>query len=450
MDKFTDETYGNWIKYCENINTKITTMWNFILYNQFNNEEIKRLYRKIRFLKSDNKYFIKQNIDLEKKINKLENQVKDILNEKKYYKNRLNKKRKRENNSNLNIKDLDSEWYENQIKKRPKKYKYMNASLRKKNLSNIFSNIKNIKDIINLQNDKHKFDYIKNKKYKNLFNLIPSLERIDKIIGMNNVKNDIFNMICYFVHNLNNKNDLNHIVITGMPGVGKTTLAQYLGHLYRRIGYLKNNKFIKAKRSDLIGEYCGHTAIKTQKIIDSSEGGVLFIDEIYSLGNPKKKDVFTKECIDTINLNLTEKGDKLLVIIAGYKEDVNKCFFNYNLGLERRFPIRFHIDKYTYQELFLILKKFISDDNWIIEDKITDLIIKNNYDNFKFMGGDMMTIFKYAKENFGLRLMKTSLGINNCYKKLTLEDFNNSIQKFKNINKINNNTLPDFIKHLYT
>ena len=92
--------------------------------------------------------------------------------------------------------------------------------------------------------------------------------------------------------------------------------------------------------------------LKTQKVIDNAEGGVLFIDEVYSLGNPGKRDVFTKECIDTINLNLTEKGDKLLVIIAGYHDDVNRCFFNYNQGLERRFPLRFNIKKYSDRNFF--------------------------------------------------------------------------------------------------
>ena len=148
-------------------------------------------------------------------------------------------------------------------------------------------------------------------------------------------------MISYFIHGLSGKGELNHCVITGPPGVGKTTLAALLGDIYLRLGFLKNNNFVVARRSELIGKYCGHTAVQTQEKINEAEGGVLFIDEVYSLGNKKKSDSFTKECIDTINQNLTEKGDKFLCIVAGYEKDVEECFFAYNRGLERRFPIRF-------------------------------------------------------------------------------------------------------------
>ena len=106
------------------------------------------------------------------------------------------------------------------------------------------------------------------------------------------------------------------------------------------MGVIKGNKrniygenkyeFKIVKRSDLIGKYLGHTAAKTQKVIDSCKGGVLFIDEAYSLGNPEGRDSFSKECIDTINQNLTENKANLLCIIAGYKDALDKCFFAYN------------------------------------------------------------------------------------------------------------------------
>jgi len=92
-------------------------------------------------------------------------------------------------------------------------------------------------------------------------------------------------------------------------------------------------------------------------MIDAAKGGVLFIDEVYSLGNAEKRDSFSKECIDTINENLTTKKTDFICIIAGYKEDIKDCFFAYNAGLERRFPIRFHIDEYNASELFSIFKK---------------------------------------------------------------------------------------------
>ena len=127
---------------------------------------------------------------------------------------------------------------------------------------------------------------------------------------MNKAKNQLFRHLAYFLHGSATGNEIMHIQITGPPGVGKTTLAGMLAEIYLVLGFLKNDEIVKAKRSDLIGEYCGQTAVKTQKVIDLAEGGVLLLDEAYSLGNRFKKDVFTKECIDTINRNLTEKKGK--------------------------------------------------------------------------------------------------------------------------------------------
>ena len=142
-----------------------------------------------------------------------------------------------------------------------------------------------------------------------LFELIEPLEKLQKIIGMNDIKNIILDLILTSMQNLYDPNTLFHTIITGPPGVGKTMLAKILGEIYLRLGILKNDEYIfkTAKRSDLVGKYLGHTAIKTQELIDSCTGGVLFIDEVYSLGNEDKKDSFSKECIDTLNLNLTEK-----------------------------------------------------------------------------------------------------------------------------------------------
>jgi hypothetical protein len=180
------------------------------------------------------------------------------------------------------------------------------------------------------------------------------------------------------------------------------------------------------------------------------KGGVLFIDEVYSLGNPQKRDVFTKECIDTINQNLTDKGDKFLCIIAGYKENVDKCFFSYNQGLARRFTLRFNIEKYNSKELYEILLKFIKDEEWIIEENsITEKDIENNIKLFKYYGGDMKTIFQFAKEYYSLRLMKEIVDIKDIKKLLTKKDFDNAIKKFKNLRNEGKEKLPDYIRNLY-
>ena len=149
-----------------------------------------------------------------------------------------------------------------------------------------------------------------------------------------------------------NKYDMLHTIIEGPPGVGKTQLGKILAKIYLSLGIIQSNKFRIATRKDFIGEYLGHTAIKTQKVIDSCMGGVLFIDEAYSLGNgDSKKDTFSKECIDTLNQNLSENKGKFVCIIAGYKENLEHDFFSVNPGLQRRFPFRYSIEKYTSKEL---------------------------------------------------------------------------------------------------
>ena len=114
---------------------------------------------------------------------------------------------------------------------------------------------------------------------------------------------------------------------------------------------------VSAASTDLIAGYLGQTAIKTKEVIQNSLGGVLFIDEAYSLGNNEKRDSFAKECLDTLCESLTEHKDDLMVIIAGYEEQLDECFFAFNQGLNSRFTWRFHTDKYSPNELKEILIK---------------------------------------------------------------------------------------------
>lgn len=451
-----------WILYKNDINSRIEQMWNFFNYNQFNNEEIQKLTREIRFLMKDVEMYKDRNKNqfdeikkLEKKISSLNGEISFLKEEVSYYKSKDEKSRKRSRNesSNLYQGNIDIEdWYKKQMMERPIKYQCIPYLKQQLLLKETFEKINSIDDIIKLKEMKNKFDLVKNEKFKKLFKLIPCLEKINEVIGMTDVKETLYKMICYFIHGLNSKHELNHIVITGSPGVGKTTLAYLLGQIYKNLGFLKNDKFMTAKRAELIGEYCGHTAVKTQKIMDQAEGGVLFIDEIYSLGNPDKRDVFTKECIDTINQNLTEKGDKLLVIIAGYQEDVEKCFFSYNKGLERRFTIRFDIKAYNYKDLFLILKKFVKNDGFELANDIDDSFIKKYYEYYKFMGGDMVTLLKYAKENYSLRLMNNVIDINDnkSLKLLILDDFEKAQLRFNNNRKLKlKEKIPKYIQNLY-
>lgn len=243
---------------------------------------------------------------------------------------------------------------------------------------------------------------------KVLHNLVEPLTTLNAMIGMTAIKQEMVDHILFRVQDFDILNQMMmHTVIEGPPGTGKTEVARIIGRIYLAMGILRNQRFVKATRSQLIAGYLGQTAIATQKMIDSANGGVLFIDEVYSLGNAEKRDSFSKECIDTINENLTTKKTDFICIIAGYKEDIKDCFFAYNAGLERRFPIRFHIDEYNASELFSIFKKKVSENRWTMDESIKLEFFEKHHEKFKFFGGDMELLFNSCKRAHSRRVFAT-------------------------------------------
>lgn len=287
--------------------------------------------------------------------------------------------------------------------------------------------INTIKDLIELGKQ-----YDNKKEYnidlRILNKLVNPLIELDNMIGMESVKQDIVDHILFKIQNLSNSNDMMHTVIQGPPGVGKTQLAKIIGKIYLAMGILRNNKFIKATRSQLIAGYLGQTAKATQKMIDAARGGVLFIDEVYSLGNSEKRDSFSKECIDTINENLTERKQDFICIIAGYKDEIENCFFAYNSGLERRFPVKFTIEPYNPTEIYDIFKKKVDDDDWMLDETVKEDFFKDNYQDFKFFGGDMENLFTRCKRAHSRRLFSSS-GIKK--KVITNIDIKKGFETFK-------------------
>ena len=290
--------------------------------------------------------------------------------------------------------------------------------------------------------------------------LTEPLERLKEFVGMEKVKDNVVKQILYFLQNLDDTKDMMHTVITGPPGVGKTKLAYLLSEIYYKMGIFQckkgkkfkspitgedvDFKFTLARRSDLIGEYVGHTAIKTQKVIDEALGGVLLIDEAYSLGNDEKKDSFSKECIDTLNQNLTENKGKFAVIIAGYDNELEKCFFSYNDGLRRRFPFRYEINKYSAIELCEIFKKKIIQEKWLFDSSLNEKnsmskFFEKNYKDFTSFGGDMEILLFSTKIAHSLRIFGKSPKLR---KLLNLEDLKKGFDIFKDTRKDKTNFIP--------
>lgn len=205
-----------------------------------------------------------------------------------------------------------------------------------------------------------------------LHRLVPVLKKLDDFIGLSDVKKQVVDQLVYFLQ-FEKKHDFMHTVLTGPPGVGKTEFAKLLGELYLAMGILKNNIFKKVVRSDLIAGFSGQTAIKTRDAVHDCLGGVMFIDEVYALGNEYQGNGhgnFSKECIDTLNELLSDERENFICIVAGYKDEIEKCFFSYNQGLRSRFPIRFTLEPYTLSELFDIFRFKVNMIDWKLDDDV--------------------------------------------------------------------------------
>lgn len=263
------------------------------------------------------------------------------------------------------------------------------------------------------------------------------LKRLSNMIGMTKVKNDVFEMILYYLQNFEkcNKNMM-HSVIEGSPGVGKTKLGKILAQIYCALGIIPSTRFKYVKATDLMGDHVGATKHMTQKVIDGADGGVLFIDEAYALGSNDTKDPYGKECLDTLNFNLSENKKKLIVIIAGYADQLDKCFFSYNPGLERRFPFRYKIDSYLPTELCEMFIDKLRRHNWKLSNSVTKdkliMFFKENKDEFPHFGGDIENLFKKCQFAHSKRVIGKHPKIR---RKLDFDDINKGFEKFKDHKK---------------
>jgi probable Rubsico expression protein CbbX len=154
-----------------------------------------------------------------------------------------------------------------------------------------------------------------------------------------------------------------HMCFTGNPGTGKTTVAMRMGEILKRLGYVREGHLVTVTRDDLVGQYIGHTAPKTKEVIKKAMGGVLFIDEAYYLYKPENERDYGAESIEILLQTMENNRDDLVVILAGYKDRMDK-FFHSNPGMRSR--VAHHIDfpDYSADELLTIAKLMLAKQNY--------------------------------------------------------------------------------------
>jgi SpoVK/Ycf46/Vps4 family AAA+-type ATPase len=299
---------------------------------------------------------------------------------------------------------------------------------------NIIPPINTLSDLISVINNSNHPDIIP------LSSILNELNLLNNMIGMSTLKESLVYQILYFIQKFHvASNDYMHTVIYGPPGTGKTEISKIIGVIYSKLGILKNNIFKKVVRDQLVAGYLGQTSIKTKEVIKSCIGGVLFIDEAYSLGSSDKVDSFAKECIDTLCDSLSEHKHELMVIIAGYEKELNECFFQHNQGLESRFVWHFKTDEYTAKDLYHIFLKMIKDIQWKYKfhstvDKDIEWFERNK-PFFKYMGRDMENLLTKTKIAHSKRVFGKSQDLKMT---ITIEDLENGFKLFSNNEVIKN------------
>lgn len=265
-------------------------------------------------------------------------------------------------------------------------------------------------------------------------------KELDELIGLQSVKEEVHTLANFAkIQQQRKAQGLKvpkmsfHLVFTGSPGTGKTTVARIVARIYKDLGILKSGHTVETDRSGLVAEYLGQTAVKTNAVIDSALNGVLFIDEAYALVPVNAGSDYGQEAISTLLKRMEDDRDKLVVIIAGYPDEM-KRFIDSNPGLQSRFTRYINFPDYTDQELFDIFKLYLNKNQYTMTDDAAQLLKANldyvvahktkNFGNARYV----RNIFERAVEQQANRLSSKLSISNDELSVLTREDIENAFK----------------------
>ncbi|AFZ03937.1 AAA family ATPase [Calothrix sp. PCC 6303] len=244
------------------------------------------------------------------------------------------------------------------------------------------------------------------------------LKKLNHLTGLQGVKNEVNTLINFLkIQQLRQKKGLNvmsltlHSVFCGSPGTGKTTVARMMGEIYRELGILSKGHLVETDRSGLVAGYLGQTAIKVDRLVESALDGVLFIDEAYALAPEGSGNDFGQEAIDTLLKRMEDYRDRLVVIVAGYSNEMSR-FINTNPGLQSRFNKYFYFEDYQPEELVSIFEGICQQNDFkLLKESRKHLLAKFSelyiHRDDKFGNGRLVrNIFDQVIEKQANRLVK--------------------------------------------
>ncbi len=259
---------------------------------------------------------------------------------------------------------------------------------------------------------------------KKLGNIESILQELNDLIGLKQLKSEINNLI-NFLKIQQKRQEVGlpkvpitlHLVFCGSPGTGKTTVARLIGKIYQELGILKKGHCIETDRSGMVAEYVGHTAQKVDKLIESALDGVLFIDEAYTLKPENTGKDFGQEAIDTLLKRMEDYRDRLVVIVAGYPDEMSR-FIESNPGLQSRFTRYFTFEDYQPEELLAIFEKICQSNHYQLDTQAKEVLVT------KFT-----ELYNQRDRNFGNGRL-----VRNLFEK-TLEKQANRLAQLSDINR---------------